>query len=290
MLSSHHMPGFLLLLLLQMLGVPWLRPLVLVVKALLVNSNLHDAAQCGLSSWNALQMVLAALQSEGLVPEAVLETFATAKAADAAHKDSRGAGGRAYDGERLLTLPQLASFREQQHMAVMGQHREEGSERLGDQEAVDLGKLLVSLLLRYGVVFDYTSDAISVSGGGVVPAPNSWKRELADGTRVMVFDPMRADIWNAARPTNRCREIREVLAVGAAKLLMDIVLKQQLTAGLQLPKEAGASSRSTGSEGPLGAAEGAEAAAEEREGLRQGESSRGGARGMAPPAAAARAV
>jgi hypothetical protein len=236
---------------------------------MLAQAGLNDAASRGLSSWNVLLLVLAAMQAEGLAPEGIKAHFAAAAAAEEQFQDSYGAGGRPQEGDQLLSVDAITQFRVAQHQHLEQQQQQRAVEEMGQQDppgqssavqGLDLGRMLVSLLLRFGVIFSYRKDAVSVAEGGVVEAPENWaKHQLQSGQKIGVKDPMKtAKLWNAAGPTEKCREIKGMLAVGAYKLLVDSTLKQQLTGGLMLPEGPGNPHGNELGRGAVGAAKGAQ--------------------------------
>ena len=58
--------------------------------------------------------------------------------------------------------------------------------------------MFLSFLLRFGLLFSYSQEAVSLKKGGVVKLPVTWEGRHRGGAKLAVVDPMRNDVWNSA--------------------------------------------------------------------------------------------
>lgn len=190
----------------QIVAVPPLRPLTLVVKALLRDRGLNEVFTGGIGSYAIVNMVLAHLQREGYA--AVLSnedkmglTAATAAAVAALSKGGRGlaAVGASDEGDdaTFSYLQELARASERASDGASGsgggaaaaagnsagstqqqQANKDSSSSGGNTASIppgsDLGMLLWSFLERFGCRFDFARQAVSVRQGGFVKK-GRWK-------------------------------------------------------------------------------------------------------------------
>ena len=164
--------------------LPPLRPLVLVLKALLRETKLNEVFSGGLSSYSLVNMVIAHLQCEGFRAHGVAEA------------------GRAPASSAIINS--------------MGMMQEQGDfarliER-GVDQSHDLGCLLLSFLRRFGSIFNYHEEAVSVSSGGIVRKPSGWKRDRKrDGNQLAlgIEDPQQAhrDIGSGSHNIQKVKRI-----------------------------------------------------------------------------------
>lgn len=123
----------------QVQAVPPLRPLALVIRALLKVHGLNEVYTGGLSSYSITWAILAHLQQEG---------FQIAN-------PSASAG--------ILPLKTLPSY----HMMPAVSYNAQ----------LDLGALLHGFLCRYGLHFNSNEEAVSVLHGGFMQKPASWRND-----------------------------------------------------------------------------------------------------------------
>ena len=165
--------------------LPPLRPLVLVLKALLRETKLNEVFSGGLSSYSLVNMVIAHLQCEGFQAHGVAEA------------------GRAPATSAIVNS--MGMMEEQGDFAQFINH--------GVEQSHDLGHLLTTFLHRFGSLFDYSNEAVSIASGGIVKKPPGWKRDNRNEGRgsllLGVEDPQQAfrDIGSGSHNVKAVRRI-----------------------------------------------------------------------------------
>jgi hypothetical protein len=157
----------------QVQALPPLRPLVLVIKAMLKEAGLNEVFTGGLSSYSLVNMVVAHLQAEGM------------QAAPVAHQPQRFGSSRR-DSSSSWSGSVISQQQVQQHLAQLAQSAAAAAAAAGvgaDAAAGsssssggrwDLGCLLHGFFVRYGELFSYHNEAVSVAAGGIIAKHRSW--------------------------------------------------------------------------------------------------------------------
>lgn len=140
----------------QVRTLPPLRPLLLGAKAVLREAGLNEVFTGGLGSYSLALLVLSHLQAEGVANPA-------------------SSGMQPLD---LKSPSNMAGVKQHlQHIAAAAAGAAAAGGRSGGrQQGVewDLGLLLQGFFLRFGALFDYTAEAVSVNQGGILPKPQQW--------------------------------------------------------------------------------------------------------------------
>lgn len=175
----------------QVRAVPPLRPLALVLKALLRQAGANAVFLGGLSSYTLVNMVVAFLQREGFrlaeVDEGALAS------ADAAAEGLREAF--AFLGDLRGPAPET-----RQPLA----------------RTPDLGRLLWGFCRLFGHEFDYRREAVSAARGGVVRKLKPWRQPRRPWL-LAVEDPQEPG-HDVASGSYLAREVRALLAGVADRL------------------------------------------------------------------------
>jgi DNA polymerase sigma len=146
---------------LQVSALPPLRPLVLVIKAMLKEAGLNEVFTGGLSSYSLVNMVVAHLQAEGMQAAPVTEQ----------QQQHRNWAGSVISQEQVQQhLTQLA----QSSAAAAAAGAGSASGSSSSSGCWDLGCLLHGFFVRYGELFSYQYDAVSVAAGGIIFKHRSW--------------------------------------------------------------------------------------------------------------------
>lgn len=146
----------------QVRTLPPMRPLLLAAKALLRGAGLNEVFTGGLGSYTLALLVVSHLQAEGLADPA-----ASAMLPEDLSNPSHQAGV----SEHLQQLSAAAAA------AATAAAAETDGSSSAEQKQWDLGLLLQGFFLRFGVVFDYDAEAVSVNNGGVLTKPQQWVQE-----------------------------------------------------------------------------------------------------------------
>lgn len=161
----------------QVIAVPPLRPLTLIIKALLRDKGHNEVFTGGLGSYAVVNMVLAYLMQQGYSP-------------DLSDQDTSQLAGQSLTGKDALAVTQkfleklaaqATSFQVDMQVDAQIQAEAKGGNKkkvkTDSEKKVeeDLGVLLWGFLEWFGRKFDYNRKAISVRGGGVVPKMSFWR-------------------------------------------------------------------------------------------------------------------
>jgi len=140
----------------QVRTLPPLRPLLLGAKAVLRESGLNEVFTGGLGSYSLALLVLSHLQAEGVA-------------------DPASSGMQPADLKSPSNMAGVKQHLRQIAAAAAGAAAGGGGSR-GRQQGVewDLGLLLQGFFLRFGALFDYTAEAVSVNQGGILRKPRQW--------------------------------------------------------------------------------------------------------------------
>jgi hypothetical protein len=160
----------------QVRALPPLRPLVLVIKAMLKEAGLNEVFTGGLSSYSLVNMVVAHLQAESM------------QAAPVAHQPQRFGTGRRDSSSSSSSWSGSVISQEQvqQHLTQIAQSAAAAAAENGGGASAgsssssssggrwDLGCLLHGFFVRYGELFSYHNEAVSVAAGGIIAKHRSW--------------------------------------------------------------------------------------------------------------------
>jgi hypothetical protein len=157
----------------QVQALPPLRPLVLVIKAMLKEAGLNEVFTGGLSSYSLVNMVVAHLQAEGMQAAPVAhqpQCFGSSRR-DSSSSSSSWSGSVISQEQVQQHLTQLAQSAAAAAAGV-GACAAAGSSSSGGRW--DLGCLLHGFFVRYGELFSYHNEAVSVAAGGIIAKHRSW--------------------------------------------------------------------------------------------------------------------
>ena len=145
----------------QVLAVPPLRPLTLIIKALLREKGLKEVFSGGLSSYTITNMVLAHLQCEGY-------SIASLDVGnDSSHRDC----AQYIVQSTFDFIDELAKGTLDADLTRCGS----GSNNNSTGRSCDLGVLLYTFLERFGRKFSYARQAVSVRMGGLCGKIGLWR-------------------------------------------------------------------------------------------------------------------
>eukprot|EP00798_Chlamydomonas_sp_ICE-L_P023080 gene23080-30272_t len=176
--------------------MPPLRPLCLVLKALLKESDLNEVFTGGLSSYTLVNMVIAHLQCESMCGGLTQVDFL--------HTLLQEAGGDEVDHEERLSIPKVFAFLKKLVNTT-------------DFSGIDLGGLLTSFLTRYGRVISLQDEAVSIVHGGIRTKPSGWKKNKKARACLSVEDPQVAE-HDVASASTRIYEVRSLFTECCSRL------------------------------------------------------------------------
>jgi DNA polymerase sigma len=145
-------------------SLPPLRPLLLAAKALLREAGLNEVFTGGLGSYTLALLVISHLQAEGVTNPADAAMLAA---------DLSSPSHQAGVSQHLQQLSAAAAAA----AAAAGTAAAGAGSSAAEQKQWDLGLLLHGFFLRFGVVFDFDAEAVSVNNGGVLTKPQQWVQE-----------------------------------------------------------------------------------------------------------------
>jgi DNA polymerase sigma len=159
----------------QVRALPPLRPLVLVIKAMLKEAGLNEVFTGGLSSYSLVNMVVAHLQAEGMqaAPVTWQQQQQQRPSSGGSSSSSIWAGSVISQEQVQQHLTQLAQASAAAAAAAAG-GANAGSSSSSNSSSWDFGCLLHGFFVRYGELFSYYSDAVSVAAGGIIRKHPSW--------------------------------------------------------------------------------------------------------------------
>ncbi|MEW5298464.1 MAG: hypothetical protein WDW36_001585 [Sanguina aurantia] len=173
--------------------LPPLRPLVLVLKACLKEAGLNEVFTGGISSYSLVQLAIAHLQCEGYDIASALTATSVGENALKTPKRSHSHSKKApAPGPAKPSAPDPGSSSkgvaiqglEPASVAYLRGVRASASQQLQGSSCSDLGALLKSFCSRFGNVFDYRNEAVSVVGGGVVEKAGCWQQSYKQALAV----------------------------------------------------------------------------------------------------------
>jgi DNA polymerase sigma len=163
----------------QVRALPPLRPLVLVIKAMLKEAGLNEVFTGGLSSYSLVNMVVAHLQAEGM--QAAPVTLQPQQNGSSSSSWSGSVISQKQVQQHLTQLAQSSAAAAAAAAAAgSGECTAPGSS--SSSGGWDLGCLLHGFFVRYGELFNYHQEAVSVAAGGIIAKHRSWFKEGALST------------------------------------------------------------------------------------------------------------